>query len=50
MRQIQLTLTIETDIEDDSELERVVRATLDNAATIPYLDFFDLEFEDTLHT
>lgn len=43
MKRYLVTLTIETEIEDEDEAERVLRAALDNLAMAPYLiDYSDL--------
>ena len=46
IKKVRLNLTIETDIEEIIEIERVVRAALDQAPAVPYIDFFDLEFDN----
>ena len=38
-------MTIETEIEDEGDLERVLRAALDNMMSTPYLDYSNLEIE-----
>jgi hypothetical protein len=38
-------MQIETEIEDEAELERVLRAALDQMAYEPYLDYSDLVLE-----
>lgn len=45
MRQFTVTFAVETEIENEAEFERVLRAALDNMATAPYLDYSDLEIE-----
>ena len=45
MKRYTVTMMIESEIEDEADFERVLRATLDNAATDPYLDYSDLEIE-----
>ncbi len=45
MRRVTVTMTVETEIEDEATLERVLRAALDNMATAPYLDYSDLALE-----
>ena len=45
MKRYIVTMTIETEIEDEADFERVLRATLDNAATDSYLDYSGLEIE-----
>lgn len=45
MKTFTLIMKIETEIEDESELERALRAALDNMLTTPHLDYFDLELE-----
>lgn len=45
MRRFLVTMTIETDIEDEEELEAKLRDVLYKLAPEPYLDWFDLELE-----
>lgn len=45
MRTFTLTMAIETDIEDEATLERVIRTALDSMALEPYTDYSDLVLE-----
>ena len=45
MRTFTVTFTLETEIEDETEIERVLRLALDTADLAPYLDYSDLNIE-----
>ncbi len=45
MQRVTVTMTVETEIEDEAALERVLRATLESMVTAPYLDYSDLALE-----
>lgn len=47
MNTFRLTMKIETEIKDEAELERVLRAVLNNMTSTPFVGYFDLTLEET---